>query len=151
MRRLTRLVRYGCTRVLAFASLSSTAFAVGLAWAPNAHAIAALWILTGLAWAAVMPIQQAAIAEASGANIGRGMGIYESASLIGALLGTAVAGAVYDRANWVGVTGGMINLGGHGVSPALCWSVVDAAAAALSAVDADGPPTSQRRVCQLRT
>lgn len=59
-----------------------------------------------------MPIQQAAIAEASGANIGRSMGIYESASLIGALLGTAVAGAVYDRANWVGVTGGMINLGG---------------------------------------
>ncbi|MGN9907634.1 MFS transporter [Phytohabitans sp. LJ34] len=94
-------VRFGRTRVLAAASLSSTAFVVGLAWAPNAYTIAALWILSGLAWAAVMPIQQAVVAEASGDKVGRGMGVYESASLIGAFVGTIAAGVVYDHASWV--------------------------------------------------
>ncbi|MEH1128025.1 MFS transporter [Micromonospora sp. CPCC 206061] len=93
-------VRYGRTRVLAAASLSSTAFVVGLAWVPNPYTIAALWILSGLAWAAVMPIQQAVVAEASGDKVGRGMGVYESASLVGALVGTAAAGVVYDHASW---------------------------------------------------
>lgn len=95
------VVRYGRSRVLAFAAVCSAAFATGLAWAPNAFVIAALWILSGLSWAAVMPIQQAVIAEASGDGVGRGMGVYESASLIGGLLGALVAGVVYDRASWV--------------------------------------------------
>lgn len=94
------VVRFGRTRVLTMASLSSAAFAVGLAVAPNPYVIAALWILSGLAWAAVMPIQQAVIAEASGAQAGRGMGVYESASLVGAFVGALAAGALYDGVNW---------------------------------------------------
>ncbi|MEU0690672.1 MFS transporter [Streptomyces uncialis] len=96
----TFVVRYGRTRVLTFASLSSAAFAANLAWAPHPVVIAALWILSGLAWAAVMPIQQAVIAEASGERTGRGMGVYESASLLGALAGSLAAGALYDSVEW---------------------------------------------------
>ncbi len=94
------VVRYGRSRVLVFAALCSAVFAVGLAWAPNAFVIAALWILSGLSWAAVMPIQQAVVAEASGDSVGRGMGVYESGSLVGGLIGVLVAGSVYDRASW---------------------------------------------------
>lgn len=93
-------VRFGRSRVLAAAALSGAAFATGLALVPHPYAIAALWILSGLSWAAVMPIQQAVIAEASGPHTGRGMGVYESAGLFGALLGALAAGWLYDRADW---------------------------------------------------
>ncbi|WP_308258411.1 MFS transporter [Saccharothrix obliqua] len=94
------VVRFGRSRVLVTASLASCVFAVSLAWAPNPYVIAALWVLSGLAWAAVVPIQQAVVAEASGAQAGRGMGVYESACLVGAMVGSLVAGALYDGANW---------------------------------------------------
>ncbi|MFD7510424.1 MFS transporter, partial [Streptomyces sp. NPDC059853] len=94
------VVRFGRSRVLAAAALSGAAFATGLAVVPHPFAIAALWILSGLSWAAVMPIQQAVIAEASGPHTGRGMGVYESAGLFGALLGALAAGLLYDRADW---------------------------------------------------
>ncbi|MGW1978181.1 MFS transporter [Streptomyces sp. NPDC001889] len=96
----TFVVRFGRARVLRCASLAGAAFAAGLVWAPHPVVIAALWILCGLASAAVMPIQQAVIAEASGARTGRGMGVYESASLLGALAGSLAAGALYDGAEW---------------------------------------------------
>ncbi|MFI2214090.1 MFS transporter [Streptomyces sp. NPDC020141] len=96
----TVVVRFGRSRVLTAASLASAAFAAGLAWAPNPYAIAVLWVLSGLAWAAVTPIQQAVVAEASGERVGRGMGVYESASLLGALAGSLGAGVLYDGADW---------------------------------------------------
>ncbi|WP_051723086.1 MFS transporter [Streptomyces albus] len=94
------VVRFGRSRVLMAASLSSAGFAIGLAWAPSPLVIAGLWILSGLAWAAVIPIGQAVIAEASGEQAGRGMGVYESARLLGALTGSLAAGVLYDSADW---------------------------------------------------
>ncbi|MEU7528243.1 MFS transporter, partial [Saccharothrix sp. NPDC042600] len=94
------VVRFGRSRVLMTASLASCAFAVGLVWAPNPYVVAGLWVLSGLAWAAVLPVQQAVIAEASGGRVGRGMGVYESACLVGGLIGSLAAGALYDGANW---------------------------------------------------
>ncbi|WP_051852866.1 MFS transporter [Streptomyces aureocirculatus] len=96
----TYVVRFGRTRILMYASFASAAFAAGLAWAPHPAVIATLWILSGLAWAAVIPIQQAVIAEASGEHAGRGMGVYESANLLGALIGALTAGMLYDGADW---------------------------------------------------
>ncbi|WP_250009234.1 MFS transporter [Actinoplanes sp. M2I2] len=99
--RLHRFVlRYGRTRVLAVASVASAVFAASLAWAPNPWVIAALWILSGAAWAAVIPIQQAVIAEASGSRVGRGMGAYEAAVLLGGLIGSLAAGVLYDAGPW---------------------------------------------------
>ncbi|MET8829818.1 MFS transporter [Streptomyces sp. NPDC004610] len=96
----TWVVRFGRRRVLTYASLASAAFAANLAWAPNPYVIAVLWILSGLAWAAVIPVQQAVITEASGDRVGRGMGVYESAGLLGALIGSLLGGALYDTADW---------------------------------------------------
>ncbi len=98
---LHRLVlRHGRARVLAVASVSSAVFAAGLAFAPNPLVLAGLWILSGAAWAAVIPIQQAVVAEASGATVGRGMGLYESAVLLGSLVGALAAGLLYDGSSW---------------------------------------------------
>ncbi|MFT7840640.1 MFS transporter [Saccharothrix sp. BKS2] len=94
------VLRFGRRRVLVTASTASCAFAVSLAWAPTPHVIAGLWVLSGLAWAAVLPVQQAVIAEASAGQVGRGMGVYESACLVGALLGSLAAGVLYDGAHW---------------------------------------------------
>ncbi|UCM88809.1 MFS transporter [Streptomyces marincola] len=95
------VVRFGRTAVLALASVASAVFALGLAWAPNPYAVAALWVLSGVAWAAVMPVQEAVIAEASGSErVGRGMGLYESAALVGGAIGTVAAGLLYERASW---------------------------------------------------
>ncbi|WP_236594784.1 MFS transporter [Saccharothrix sp. 6-C] len=94
------VLRFGRRSVLVGASLASCAFAVGLAWAPNPYVIAGLWVLSGLAWAAVMPVQQAVIAEAADGQVGRAMGVYEAACLVGALIGSLAAGALYDGAHW---------------------------------------------------
>src|SRR5690606_23701348 len=94
------VVRYGRTRVLASASVASASFAASLAWAPNPVVIAGLWILSGAAWAAVMPVQEAAIAEASGERTGRGMGLYEAAALVGGAVGALAAGLLYDTSSW---------------------------------------------------
>ncbi|TQM80060.1 putative MFS family arabinose efflux permease [Saccharothrix saharensis] len=94
------VLRFGRRVVLTGASLASAAFAVGLAWAPNPYVIAGLWVLSGLAWAAVMPVQQAVIAEAADGQVGRAMGVYEAACLVGALIGSVAAGVLYDGARW---------------------------------------------------
>ncbi|MCD5316323.1 MFS transporter, partial [Kineosporia babensis] len=95
------VVRHGRSRVLAVASVLSAGFAVGLAWAPNPWVIAALWVLSAVAWAALSPVQQAVIAEASGDRVGRGMGAYEAAVLLGGLVGALSAGALYEASSWL--------------------------------------------------
>ncbi len=94
------VLRYGRTRVLAVASVASAVFAASLAWAPNPYVIAGLWILSGTAWATVIPVQQAVIAEASGERVGRGMGLYGSAGLIGGVFGSLAAGLLYAGSSW---------------------------------------------------
>lgn len=93
--------RYGRTRMLGLASTASAGFAASLSWAPNPLVIAVCWVLAAVAWAIVIPVQQAVIAEASGpAHLGRGLGWYESASLIGSLIGSVAAGIVYELGSW---------------------------------------------------
>ncbi|HWS38086.1 MAG TPA: MFS transporter, partial [Actinoplanes sp.] len=99
--RLHRLViRYGRRPVLVVASLGSAAFAAGLAWAPDPVLIAVLWVLSGVAWAAVIPVQRAVVAEVSGARIGTGMGRYEAAALLGSAIGVLSAGALHQGVPW---------------------------------------------------
>ena len=94
------VLRHGRRRVLCTAFLGSAVFAAALSLAPPPGVIAVLWVLSGAAWAAVMPIQQAVIAEASGGRLGRGFGLYESASLIGGAAGAVTAGILYDTTTW---------------------------------------------------
>ncbi|WP_158881820.1 MFS transporter [Amycolatopsis anabasis] len=93
--------RLGRSRVLSLAMLASAVFAAALAFAPNPWVIAVLWILSATAFAAAIPVEQAIVAEAAGVSLGRGMGIYESATLLGATIGTFAAGWLYGPgAGW---------------------------------------------------
>lgn len=95
------VLRVGRRRVLAGASVASAVFAASLAWAPNAVVIAVAWVLVGAAYAAVIPVQQAVVAEVSGeGEVGRGMGLHASAALVGAMLGALAGGALYDTGSW---------------------------------------------------
>jgi MFS family permease len=116
------VVRFGRTRMLTLASVASAAFAASLAWAPNPYVVAGLWVLSGLAWALVIPIQQAVIAEASGDHAGRGMGVYESAGLLGAFAGSLAAGVLYDTVDWAAacLSAAVVILAGAVVLP---WAV----------------------------
>ena len=94
------VLRIGRRRVAATAALASASFAAALAFAPSPLWIAVLWVLSGAAWAAIIPIEQAVIAETAGVHAGRGFGMYESASLAGAAAGTLLAGFAYGSASW---------------------------------------------------
>ncbi|WP_219518992.1 MFS transporter [Nonomuraea ceibae] len=96
------VVRFGRRRMLTLGALASALFAVGLAFAPGPAWVAALWILSAVAWAAVIPVQQAVIAEAVGrAHLGRGMSLYEAACLAGAFTGSLAAGFLYESGSWL--------------------------------------------------
>ncbi|MEV6906961.1 MFS transporter [Amycolatopsis sp. NPDC051071] len=93
--------KVGRTRVLSLAMVSSATFAVGLSFAPSPWVLAVMWILSAAAFAAAIPVEQAVVAEAAGLSLGRAMGIYESAALLGATIGTFLAGRLYGSdAGW---------------------------------------------------
>ena len=81
--------------------------------------IAALWLLTGVAWAVIVPVEQAVITELSPGHAGRALGTYDSAGLTGAAVGAAAAGLLYDVGSWQVAclaSAGVILLGG-GLAP----------------------------------
>lgn len=99
--RLHRAVlHHGRRRVLLVALTASSALAVGLSTAPGAAVIAVLWVFSAVALAAVAPVQQAVVAEASGEAAGRGLGLYESAGLAGGAVGALAAGVLFQASSW---------------------------------------------------
>lgn len=96
------VVLCGRKQMLMSASIASTCFAVALAYAPSPEWIAGLWILSAFAWAVVIPIQQAVIAEAVGPDqLGQGLGLYEAAALAGTAVGSLAAGFLYASGSWM--------------------------------------------------
>ncbi|MBE3077002.1 MFS transporter [Clavibacter michiganensis subsp. michiganensis] len=84
--------------------MACAAFAGGLALARDPVTIAVLWILSALALATILPIEQAALTEAAGpARIGRALGLYEATTLLAAALGSLAAGILYDAVPWPAV------------------------------------------------
>lgn len=96
------VVRFGRRRMLMLGSVASALFAVGLAFAPNPPWIAALWVLSAVTWSCVIPVEQSVIAEAAGStHLGRGLGLYEAACLVGATIGSLAAGFLYESGSWL--------------------------------------------------
>lgn len=96
------VVRFGRRRMLMIGSIASALFALGLAFAPTPGWIAALWVLSAVAWSLVIPVQQSVIAEAAGStHLGRGLSLYEAAALAGAFVGSLAAGLLYDAGSWL--------------------------------------------------
>lgn len=90
------VTRLGRKRMVTAALLGSAVFAVGLSFAPGPVVIAGMWVLSAAGFAAAIPVEQSIVAEAAGGSLGRGMSIYESATLLGATIGTFGAGALYS-------------------------------------------------------
>ncbi|MEJ1815947.1 MFS transporter [Clavibacter michiganensis] len=123
MHRLT--VRFGRTPVLVAAAIAGAAFAGGLAFARDPVTIAVLWILSALALAAILPIEQAALTEAAGpARIGRALGLYEATTLLAAAIGSLAAGILYDAVPWTAAcatSAAVILAGGLLLPQAIRW------------------------------
>lgn len=95
------VVRIGRRRALLVAAALSAAFAAGLAFAPSPLVVAILWVSSAVAWAIVIPVEQAVVAEfADASRFGRAMGAYEAAALAGGAIGTALAGIAYEIGSW---------------------------------------------------
>ncbi|WP_027659451.1 MFS transporter [Salinispora fenicalii] len=94
--------RIGRAATLTSSLIASAIVAVGLAFAANPVAIGALWAVSAACLAAAIPVEQTIAAEASDGSLGRGMGIYQSATLLGAVLGPLSAGALYQSGGWRG-------------------------------------------------
>lgn len=114
--------RIGRRRSMAAASVFSAAFAVSLAWAPNPWVISALWILSGVAFAVMMPIEQSVIAEAAPNSVGTGMGIYTAVGLLSAAAGALAAGMLYEFSSWQAacLISGVLILSGAVLGP---WAI----------------------------
>ena len=96
------VVRFGRRRMLMLGSVASALFAIGLAFAPSPPWIAALWVLSAVAWSCVIPMEQSVIAEAAGStHLGRGLGLYEAACLARATIGSLAAGFLYESGSWL--------------------------------------------------
>lgn len=99
--RLHPLVRrLGRGAVLTASLVASALVAIGLSFAANPVVVAALWAVSAACLAAAIPVEQAVVAEASDGSLGRGMGIYQGATLFGAFLGPLGAGALYQGGGW---------------------------------------------------
>ena len=94
------VLRIGRRRAVMAASVFSAVFAVSLAQVDSPVLISILWILSGVAFAVLMPIEQAVVAEAAPNSVGTAMGIYTAVGLLSAAAGAIAAGALYEFSSW---------------------------------------------------
>ncbi|WP_369272590.1 MFS transporter [Streptomyces sp. R11] len=96
--RITDRVGRGWTMGVSFTA--SALFAGVLAVVSAPVAVAVLWTLVAACFAAQIPVEQATVAAAAGGRPGRAMGRYESARLIGVLVGPPLLGTVFEAWGW---------------------------------------------------
>lgn len=132
--RMHKLVRrWGRRRVHLMAGLIG-ATAVGLLGLTSTPwQVAALWVGVGVAWAAELPIHQAVVTEVSAGRVGRGMSLVSNAAVLGAAVGSGVAGFGYEIASWPVLC--LAVAGVLGVAAVLGPAILDA----LGARDTAGP------------
>ncbi|WP_104055869.1 MULTISPECIES: MFS transporter [unclassified Arthrobacter] len=94
------VLRIGRRRAVMAASVFSAVFAVSLAWVGSPVLVSVLWILSGVAFAVLMPVEQAVVAEAAPNSVGTAMGIYTAVGLLSAAAGALAAGALYEFSSW---------------------------------------------------
>ncbi|MBF4619461.1 MFS transporter [Clavibacter sp. VKM Ac-2873] len=99
MRVLT--VRYGRRRMIGHAVATHVVCAIGLTVSHEPTMIAAVWALSAIGLAALLPIEQTIIAAAAGTrSVGRAFGVYEAVALLSAAVGTLAAGVLFDHGPW---------------------------------------------------
>ncbi|WP_298251491.1 MFS transporter [uncultured Arthrobacter sp.] len=135
----TLVLRIGRRRAMAAGSVLSGLFAISLAYAAGPVVVAALWVLCGVAWAMVIPIEQAVVTEKYPLQLGAAMGIYTATTLIGAAIGASLAGILYDVVPWpvTCMVAGAIILSGAVLGP---WAITR-----LGVADKPAPSTPEPR------
>jgi hypothetical protein len=88
-------IRLGRARSMMFSLVAGALFTASLALFDTPVVVAALWMLCAAAIATALPVEQATVAQASAGSLGRGMGLYETAALLGAVIASPVLAAVY--------------------------------------------------------
>ena len=83
-----------------FSLVACALFTASLALFDTPLVVAALWMLCAAAIATALPVEQATVAQASAGSLGRGMGLYETAALLGAVIASPVLAAVYGGPGW---------------------------------------------------
>ncbi|GAA2612790.1 MULTISPECIES: MFS transporter [Streptomyces] len=97
--------RLGRTPAMVASFAASALFAAGLSVVSTPPAVAVLWTVAAACFAVQVPVEQAAVAAASGGRTGRAMGLYESARLAGVVIGPLVMGVLYEEAGWAAACG----------------------------------------------
>jgi DHA1 family multidrug resistance protein-like MFS transporter len=92
--------RLGRCKTMTISLLASAGLAFSLSFAPGPVVIAVLWALCAACFAAAIPVEQSTVAEAAGGSVGRSMGLYESAVLVGVVIGPVLFGALYGSGGW---------------------------------------------------
>jgi MFS family permease len=92
--------RLGRYRTMIVSLLASAGLAFSLSFVPGPVTIAVLWALWAVCLAAAIPVEQGTVAAAAGGSVGRGMGLYESAVLVGLAIGPVLFGALYGTGGW---------------------------------------------------
>jgi MFS family permease len=85
---------------MAYSLLAAALFTASLARFDTPLVVAALWTLCAATIAMALPVEQATVAEASTGSLGRGMGLYETSALLGAIVVTPLLAAVYGGPGW---------------------------------------------------
>jgi MFS family permease len=93
-------IRLGRARSMMFSLVAGALFTASLALLDTPLVVAALWMLCAAAIATALPVEQATVAQASAGSLGRGVGLYETAALLGAVIASPVLAAVYGGPGW---------------------------------------------------
>ncbi|MER7402471.1 MFS transporter [Streptomyces sp. NPDC000070] len=114
--------RVGRSWTMGVSFVASALFAGGLAVVSDPVPVAVLWTLVAACFAAQIPVEQATVAAAAAGRTGRAMGRYESARLVGVLVGPPLLGLVFESKGWTAacLTSAAIALTAAAVAP---WAI----------------------------
>ena len=80
--------------------LAGAAFTGTLRCLDEPLAVAVLWALWAAAISIALPVEQTTVAQASQGSLGRGMGLYTTAALIGAVAASPLLASIYGGPGW---------------------------------------------------
>ncbi len=93
-------VRLGRSRSLVLSLLGGAVFTGTLAVLDEPLAVAVLWALWAAAISIALPVEQTTVAQASQGSLGRGMGLYTTAALLGTVAASPLLASIYGGPGW---------------------------------------------------
>ena len=123
-RAYTLALRIGRARAMVASLVASALFTLALALVGTPAVVAVLWTLCAACIALALPVEQATVAQASRGRLGRGIGLYQTAALLGTIVAAPVLAGLYGELGWRTaclVIAGALLVGAALVPIALAW------------------------------